>query len=134
MPKPFGRIRRLLVVVGSFDRSSVLSQIDKVLGGWKAGTATVPQVKEPAGRDDHKIYYIARPESVQTTMLIGAVGLTSRNPDEPYLNLANTVYGGSFGSRLIRNIREDKGYTYSPYSYITSLRWSGAISDQRRRA
>ena len=32
MPKPFGRIRRLLVVVGSFDRSSVLSQIDKVLG------------------------------------------------------------------------------------------------------
>ena len=72
--------------------------------------------------------------SVQTTMLIGAVGLTSRNPDEPYLNLANTVYGGSFGSRLIRNIREDKGYTYSPYSYITSLRWSGAISDQRRRA
>jgi predicted Zn-dependent peptidase len=117
----------LLLVVGSFDSAQLSSQIDKLFGAWKAGTVTPPQVKEPAARTDHKIYFVERPGSVQTTMLIGAVGPTMRNPDEPFLKLANTIYGGSFDSRLTRNIREDKGYTYSPYSYTTSLRWSGAV-------
>jgi predicted Zn-dependent peptidase len=55
------------------------------------------------------------------------MGPNLRAPDYPYLRLANTVYGGSFGSRLIQNIREDKGYTYSPFSRVSTRRWSGEI-------
>ena len=115
------------MIVGSFDKAELLAQIDKVFGSWKKGAGSPPEIKEPASKTDHNIYFIERSGSVQTTMLIGAVGPTLRNPEEPSLRLANTIYGGSFGSRLIRNIREDKGYTYSPYSYTTSHRWSGAI-------
>src|SRR2546423_15012439 len=39
--------------------------------------------------------------------------------------LANTVYGGAFNSRIVRNIREEKGYTYSPQSALTGLADTG---------
>ncbi|MGZ4790069.1 MAG: M16 family metallopeptidase, partial [Terriglobales bacterium] len=116
----------LLIAVGSFDRSAVLADIEKAFGSWKAPATTSPQVKAPTTKADHKVYYIERPGSVQTTMLIGTVSLNASDPDEPRLRLANTIYGGSFGSRLTRNIREDKGYTYSPFSYVPTTRLSGA--------
>jgi len=58
-------------------------------------------------------------------MLIGAQGLTARDPDRLLLRVADTIYGGSFSSRLTRNIREDKGYTYHPFSYTVANRLSG---------
>jgi len=120
--------KALLIAVGSFDKAALLAQIEKSLGGWKASVATQPEIKAPVTKQDHKIYYIERPGSVQTTMLIGALGLTAEDPQKERLLVADTIYGGSFGSRLTRNIREDKGYTYSPYSYIVANRLSGVCA------
>ncbi|HVZ18569.1 MAG TPA: pitrilysin family protein [Terriglobales bacterium] len=116
----------LLIAVGSFDKTALMADIEKAFGSWKAPTFRPAEVKTPATKPDHKIYYIERPGSVQTTMLIGSTGLTATDPDEPRLRVANTIYGGSFGSRLTRNIREDKGYTYTPYSYTPNNRLAGA--------
>jgi len=118
----------LLIAVGSFEKAALTAQIEKALGGWKALSGMQPAIKAPITKEDHKVYYIERPGSVQTTLLIGTVGLTARDPDEPRLRVADTIYGGSFGSRLTRNIREDKGYTYSPYSYIVANRLSGVCA------
>jgi predicted Zn-dependent peptidase len=104
-----------------------MAQIQKSFGSWKGAGKAPEQVKDPEPKPDHKIYYIERPGSVQTTMLIGATGPTLRDPERPYLRLANVIYGGSFGSRLIRNIREEKGYTYSPSSRMDTLRSSGVL-------
>jgi len=117
----------LLVVVGSFDQAELAAQIEKAFGAWKSGVAATALVREPAAKAEHKIYLLDRPGSVQTTMLIGGIAPTLRDPDEPYLMLANTIYAGSFASRLTRNIREDKGYTYSPFSFLTNFRWSATI-------
>ena len=117
----------LLVAVGSFDQTQLPAQIEKAFGNWKGGVARPDVVRQPAAKAEHKIYLLERPGSVQTTMLIGGIAPTQRDPDEPYLRLANAIYGGTFGSRLTRNIREDKGYTYSPYSYLTNFRWSGTV-------
>jgi len=117
----------LLLVVGSFDKKQLTAEIQKAFGTWKAGGPAPALAKEPEPKPDHKIYYVEREGSVQTTMLIGATAPTLRDPERPYLRLANIIYGGSFGSRLIRNIREDKGYTYSPRSFMDTLRWSGAV-------
>ena len=119
--------KALLLVVGKFDQAQLTAQIEKAFGSWKAGAGRPAEVKEPPANTQHKIYFVERSDSVQTTMLIGGIAPTLRDADEPYLRLANSIYGGSFGSRLTRNIREDKGYTYSPYSYVANLRWSGAI-------
>jgi zinc protease len=116
----------LLVAVGNFDSATLLSEVEKAFAGWKAPDSTPPVPNAPKSKTDHSIYFIDRPGSVQTTMLIGALGLTARDPDRQPLRIADTIYGGAFGSRLTRNIREDKGYTYSPFSYLVANRLSGA--------
>lgn len=115
----------LVVAVGRFDESQLLAQVEKAFGGWKKPASAPRSVNAPAFRYDHKVYYVERPGSVQSTMLIGAEGLKAGDPEEEQLRLADVIYGGSFGSRLTRNIREDKGYTYSPFSFLTVNRLSG---------
>ena len=58
------------------------------------------------------------PGTVQTQVLLGNLAITRRHPDWLRLGLANNIYGGAFHSRLVMNIREQKGYTYSPRSGV----------------
>ena len=62
---------------------------------------------------------------MQTQVLLGNLAITRRDPDWYRLVLANSIYGGAFHSRLVINIREQKGYTYSPRSGINALRQHG---------
>jgi zinc protease len=75
-----------------------------------------------AGR---KKRHIERPGSVQTAIRIGSPTINKRHPDYPALKVTDTILGGYFGSRLMRNIREEKGYTYGIRSGISSLDLSG---------
>jgi zinc protease len=68
------------------------------------------------------------PGSVQTQILCGCHAITRQNPDWIKLGLTNSLYGGAFNSRLVMNIREDKGYTYSPRSGVSPLRQYGYFS------
>ncbi len=61
------------------------------------------------------------PNSVQTAIRIGRVLPSRKHPDYFGLLLLNTLLGGYFGSRLMSNIREDKGYTYGIYSTIDNM-------------
>ena len=71
----------------------------------------MPQAFSPGG-----ISLLDRPGSVQTSLRIVAPGPRRDDPDFAAFSLANTVFAGYFSSRLVANIREDKGYTYSPHS------------------
>jgi predicted Zn-dependent peptidase len=62
---------------------------------------------------------------VQTQIVLGNMAITRRDPDWFRVLLANAIYGGAFHSRLVINIREQKGYTYSPRSGVNSLREYG---------
>lgn len=56
---------------------------------------------------------------MQSSVRIGTISIPKTHPDFAELNVLNTAFGGYFGSRLMTNIREDKGYTYGIYSSIT---------------
>ncbi len=56
------------------------------------------------------------------------------DPRWPVLNVANQIYGGAFDSRLVRNIREEKGYTYSPQSVVSGDGAGRPLSGRGRRA
>ena len=62
---------------------------------------------------------------MQTQVLLGNLAITRRDPDWYRMVLANSIYGGAFHSRLVMNIREQKGYTYSPRSGVNALRQHG---------
>ena len=64
--------------------------------------------------------YVERPGAEQSTLQIGLRVPAPGHPDYVPLEVLNSLLGGSFYSRITLNIREDKGYTYSPRSSISS--------------
>jgi zinc protease len=94
---------------------------------WANGSAQAdtfqPELK-PA--DDH-FYFIEKPDALQSAIRMGLPSINRTHPDFPSLQVMNTVLGGYFGSRLMANIREDKGYTYGIGSGASSLNKGGAL-------
>jgi zinc protease len=70
-------------------------------------------------------HYIEKPEALQSAIRIGSRTINRQHVDFPGFQVLNTVLGGYFGSRLMANIREDKGYTYGIGSAIVSLKNTG---------
>jgi predicted Zn-dependent peptidase len=115
--KNFGAARSILYVVGRFDAAAVESAVRQSFGDWKAGNpAAKPQITPSASR---ALYFIDRPGAVQSTLRIGLPVIDATHPDYLALTVMNAILGGSFGSRITANIREQKGYTYSPNSSVT---------------
>jgi zinc protease len=120
----------LLVVVGDVDPAAVAASVKQSFGTWKAlgeGVPATPASPPAAGR---RILVVNRPGSVQSQILLGRPTPTVTDPDYYPLLVANTICAGSFGSRLVENIREDKGYTYSPRGGIQALPKGGLLTVQ----
>jgi len=116
----------ILVVVGDFDAARMVASITSLFGKWAApSTPPVPAVEKPTAVPPHAVFLVDRPDSVQTTLAAGSIGPPQASPDYAATQVANAVFGGMFGSRLTLNIREDKGYTYTPGSYLVSRRTAG---------
>ncbi|WP_149912640.1 M16 family metallopeptidase [Sphingobacterium cavernae] len=75
-----------------------------------------------------ELYIEEKPDALQSAVRLGGLTINRRDADFPALQFVNTLFGGFFGSRLMRNIREEKGYTYSIGSYIGNLRHTGFIT------
>jgi predicted Zn-dependent peptidase len=71
--------------------------------------------------------HINNPKTVQTAIRLGRRLFNRQHEDYPGVYLLNTVLGGYFGSRLMANIREDKGYTYNVYSVLDSMSYDGSF-------
>jgi len=79
---------------------------------------------------DHssELLQIEKKGALQSSIRMGKVGILRSHADYPALQFVNTLFGGFFGSRLMSNIREDKGYTYSIGSMVANLNYAGFIS------
>ena len=69
--------------------------------------------------------FIEKNDAVQSAIRLGSVTINKKHRDYPGLLILDTILGGYFGSRLMKNIREDKGYTYGINSSVMSLYQSG---------
>jgi zinc protease len=118
----------LLVMVGDFSPPSMLELVEKVFSSWAPGkvdNAPNPALPELHGRH---VYLVHLPGAVQAQIVVGNRAITRKHPDWLRLTLANSIYGGAFNSRLVMNIREQKGYTYSPRSGAHPFREHGYFS------
>lgn len=70
---------------------------------------------------DQKKHFIEKKSSVQSSIRMGCLSINKGHEDFYGLEVVNTIFGGYFGSRLMSNIREDKGYTYGISSAIVNL-------------
>lgn len=110
--------RSHIYVAGRFDTAAVKKAIASSFGSWpKGGTA---RAQNPPTVAAHRVLDVTdRPGAPQSTLLIGLPVIPPTSPDAISLRVANALLGGSFNSRITANIREQKGYTYSPFSQVS---------------
>jgi predicted Zn-dependent peptidase len=101
-----------VAVSGDISAKEIAAKLDKTLGNWKGSAPKPPDLPLPGAIADKKIYLINRPNSVQSNVYIGNLAIDRLNPDYIPVMVMNHVLGGGPASRLFRNIREEKGYTY----------------------
>ena len=116
-----------LIVVGDIDVDKTFAEIEKAFGSWKTGTVPPDENPPVPTRDKRQIYFVNRPGSIQSGIYIGNVSISRKDKDYFAIRTADTIYSGSFYSRLTRNIREAKGYTYSPFSFSDTRAKTGAF-------
>jgi zinc protease len=116
----------LLVLVGDLTPARALDQVEKALGDWRGdgAGAEVPKVPD---LPSEPLLLVDRPGAVQSNLRLGGVAPRRTDPGYAAGQLANGIFGGSFSSRLTQNIREDKGYTYSPHSAIRHSRGDSRV-------
>lgn len=124
--KTFYRANSCKIILAGKVNEDVHTLLNEHFGGndWLAEN----DLKQPAftissAKEREQLIY--KEDALQSAIRIGKVMFNKTHPDFQSLQILNTVFGGYFGSRLMSNIREDKGYTYGIGSGIASLQNSG---------
>jgi zinc protease len=116
----FGAARAHIYVVGRFTPADMEKAIRTAFAGWAAGPA--PVLTQPHPKSVRGVHLVDRPDAVQSTLIVGVPVIDPSQPDYVPLVVTNTLLGGYFSSRMTSNLREQKGYTYSPFSQLSSRR------------
>ncbi len=114
-----------IIVAGKID-DTVITQLDSYFGGNDWNSSVNLSTKDvPLDSTKELKHLIFKEDALQSAIRIGKILFNKTHPDFQSFQILNTLLGGYFGSRLMSNIREDKGYTYGIGSGIASLQHSG---------
>jgi predicted Zn-dependent peptidase len=116
--KNFGGLRTSIYVAGVFDAKALEKAIREGFESWEKGSEPFISVPKPSMKK--AFHLINRPGAPQSTIYLGLPVVNPIEPDYVPFVVTNALLGGSFGSRITSNIREQKGYTYSPFSMIST--------------
>jgi zinc protease len=111
----FGPKRARLYIAGVFDAASMEAAARDAFGSWTGSGEVSPPLPVERPR---AFKLIDRSGAPQSTILLGLRVPDPSSKDWVALEVTNSLLGGSFASRITSNIREQKGYTYSPRSTI----------------
>ncbi len=115
-----------LVLVGDVSPQRALDRVEAALSGW-IGAGTAPATPKVPALEPGPIVLVDRPAAVQSNIRVAGPAAPRQDGNYPAMQLANMVFGGYFSSRLVENIREDKGYTYSPHCVIEHSAGGSAV-------
>lgn len=105
---------------------SVFTLLEKHFGAndWSGNFLDLKPTITPESSNNME-QIVLKKDAMQSAIRVGKIMFNKRHEDFQPLQVLNTIYGGYFGSRLMSNIREDKGYTYGIGSGLVSLKHSG---------
>ncbi|MFN0141103.1 MAG: M16 family metallopeptidase [Pyrinomonadaceae bacterium] len=115
----------VLIVVGDYDRATMKSKLETAFSSWTAGEVAAKSLPAAQQLGSTGIYIVDRPNSAQSVVSVGQVGIDRANPDYFPVVVMNSILGGAITSRISMNLREDKGYTYGAGSGFQFRRGAG---------
>ena len=117
----------VFIVVGDVKYEQILKRIESLFSTWEKGEELVANFPAPPVRTKRTAYFVDRPGSAQSNIVIANSGITRTSPDYFPMMLMHTVLGANASSRLFMNLREEKGYTYGAYSSLDARRSAGTF-------
>ena len=116
----------VIFIAGKFP-SSIEALLNKHIGQLALNKKEIKEQIHPIVSATQKKYSIVNDAaSVQGSIRLARPFPNRHHPDFPAAQVLNNIFGGFFGSRLMSNIREDKGYTYGIHSYLQNYKHAGA--------
>jgi predicted Zn-dependent peptidase len=112
----FGARRARLYIAGRFDADAVRAAVEQAYADWQPGPERLSL--PPAPRAGPRVILVDRPGAPQSTIRLAFPAPVAGSPGDIPFRVTNALLGGSFTSRITTNIREEKGYTYSPFSAV----------------
>jgi zinc protease len=116
----------VIFLSGKFGEREV-EALDNTLGKWVSSKKGSPEILKKLGVENGSkvIERIGMPEMQQTAIRIGRKLFKRDHPDFAGMFVLNTILGGYFSSRLMNNLREEKGFTYNIFSAIDTMKYDG---------
>jgi len=118
---------KMTMIVSGQIPGSAADSFEKYFGGLRSKEIYTEHPKNRIIGAPGKKEHIEKKGAIQTAIRIGSASISKRHPDYPGLKFLNVLLGGYFGSRLMKNIREEKGFTYGIHSSVSSFDLSGFI-------
>jgi len=115
----------VMAISGDISLAEAVKKLEARFASWRKSGRAMPMVADPQAVTQPGISLIARPNSVQTVLIVGSQAIKRTDPDYFSLVVMNKVIGGGPTGRLFRHLREEKGYTYGAGSNLVAPRWSG---------
>ncbi len=117
----------VLVIVGDVRPDAIATALESRLGNWPAGPVPPEPALDslPAPSPSRTLYLIDKPAAAQSVLTVGRIGAARKSPDFSALVVLNAILGGQFESRLNRNLRVEKGYSYGVNSSFSFDRGPG---------
>lgn len=116
-----------LSIVGDINKKEAQKLVEKYFGNWKAGDVPKTELPTPKAPLVNKVALVDRSNAVQSVISVSyPVEFNLANEDYIKAMVMNTILGGSFTSRINKNLREDKGYTYGAGSSLSADKFIGA--------
>ena len=113
------------VIISGKVNEDTITLIDKYFGTDWDNSIDIKQNEFKFTMGSGQEHFLERADALQSAIRIGQVSINRKHADFPGLQVLNTILGGYFGSRLMANIREDKGFTYGFGSALVSLKNTG---------
>ncbi len=118
----------IVAIVGDISEAESKELIEEYFGDWEKQAASLPLTEAPEPMWQPEIRKIEKDLS-QATDILGHVGIERANPDFYAIRVMNYILGGGgFASRLMSDVRDNKGLVYSIYSYFSASRFPGAFA------
>ncbi len=116
-----------LILAGDLTRAEAEKLAKQYFGNWSGTVAPAAGIPATPAAPSTHVVIVDKPGAPQTMLVAFGYGIPANSPDADALDVLNYTLGGSFGSRINMNLREEHGYTYGANSVFREYRDSGAF-------
>jgi zinc protease len=116
--KHYVRENAIVAMSGDVDPAFAEKLAKTIVDALPRGTAPGEVLDEPKPITGRQLVFVDKPDRTQTQILIGSLGTTAHDPDHVALVVANNIFGGTFTSRLTREVRGKRGWSYGASSRL----------------